>query len=287
MDPEIQQFVTTALNTSLNTYYRKSALNKLGRLKKSAELSSAILKLLQDVEDESLQKEVMDLAVKFAISSAVDYIIPIGAGNGKNARYALSILSKLGGVYSYSYLKSLADKPGFDLTKNAASRALHDLLAREPELESQSLPPATVDKKVVVGVPEVSAPSKLQPSAVDQSAKREVDDLKRSLREKDLKINSLMATLEKKEKELAELKEVQKQSNFLKIEDENHQLRTELSKVTAAFKTKISEMNLEMSDLNDRLALSRGSKNKDKQSGGKGCLIFLFIVFLIFIFAIL
>ena len=282
MDPEIKEFVDTALDKSLSTYYRKGALNKLGRLKKSAELTSAILKLLKDVDDDSLQKEVMDLTVKFAISGAVDYIIPIGAGKGKNARYALTILAKLGGSYSYKYLKSLADKPGFDLTKNAASRALHDLLAREPDLEKVDT--SIIEEKADLAVKPESSPQEIKIEyKEDPAVSKLIEDLKQKIADKDKVIKSLNEKYIQTERELGALRKANDQSALSKIEEENHKLRTELSKVTAAFKTKISEMDLEMSDLNDRLAMGRKLSENQAKNGGKGCLIFLFFVFMIFI----
>ena len=286
MDREIQEFVSTALNTSLSTYYRKSALNKLGRLKKSAELSAAIIGLLRDVEDESLQKEVMDLAVKFAVNNAVDLIIPIGSGNGKNARYALSILAKLGGKYSYAYLKSLADKPGFDLTKNAASRALHDLVSREPDLENEEPISETTPIVGPSSAKPVMEESKV--NVMDHSASaQKVAELTQKLEEKDRQFKTVSDSLHTTQKELERLKNKFDQSKLDALEDENHQLRLEVSKVSAAFKAKISEMSLELSDLNDRLALGKKFNKDEQKSNGKGCLIFLFIVFLIFIFVIL
>lgn len=281
MDPEIQEFVNTALNKSLSTYYRKGALNKLGRLKKSAELTSAILKLLKDIDDDSLQKEVMDLSVKFAISSAVDYIIPIGSGKGKNARYALTVLAKLGGTYSYKYLKSLADKPGFDLTKNAASRALHDLVSREPDLEKVDL--STVEEKTAPAK-ETQLPQEVKViNKNDPGVTRLIDDLKQKVVEKDKLILALNEKYIKLEREFNSLRKDSDRPDNGKIEEENHKLRTELSKVTAAFKSKISEMNLEMSDLNDQLAMGRKLSENQAKNSGKGCLIFLFFIFMIFL----
>ena len=134
---EINDLVKTALDTGIGSYYRKDAIRQLARLHKTAELSQAVLKLLKNIDDPSLQREVMDLAAKFAISEAVNLLLPISLGKGLNARYAINILAKIGGKKAYDTLKSIAMTPGFDLSKTAASRAMEEMRRRQPDIEKE------------------------------------------------------------------------------------------------------------------------------------------------------
>jgi hypothetical protein len=291
MDTEIDDLLKIALDSSLSSYYRKDAIYKLGRIKKSAALSSAIIKLMANMEDEALQKEVMDLVVKFALTGAVNLVVPIGLGKGRNARYALNILAKLGGVEAYKSLKSLADKPGFDLTSSAASRALHDLLCREPDLEKTDL-----TEFLGSGAPlEVTATS--QSSLKEQpmtSVHPQVKVLEESLAQKQLELQSLRQQKDGLALELAQVKKpLVSTDNSTQLEQENHLLRTELSKLKAVYKEKFSIMSLEISDLKSNLSLAKKRVNKaaldPKSAAMKGCLGFIiaFVALIIFIIMII
>ena len=132
---EINNLVKKVFDTGLSSYFRQDAIRQLGRIKKSVALTQAILKLLQDVKEEPLQREVMDLSAKMAIGESVNFIIPISGGSSQNARHAINVLAKIGGRQAYDSLKKTADMPGFDLKKTAAVRGMQDMLRRQPELE--------------------------------------------------------------------------------------------------------------------------------------------------------
>ena len=85
----ISELTSTALNSGLSSYYRKDAIRQLARLQKSAEMSTSVIKLLKDMENDSLQRDVMDLAVSFAMAEAVNLVIPLAIGKSNNARFAV------------------------------------------------------------------------------------------------------------------------------------------------------------------------------------------------------
>ncbi|MCM8537651.1 MAG: hypothetical protein NE334_17050 [Lentisphaeraceae bacterium] len=295
MDSELNKYLNRALDSSLSTYYRRTALGQIGRLRRTSELVSAVLRLLNDLEDESLQKDVIDLAIKFGISESVNFIIPIGNANGKNARYALNALAKLGGPLAYTHLRSLADKPGFDLTKNAASRALHDLVSREPELEkiglelppaeAQVLPepkaPVSVNKELPPKVP-VVVPVAVAP----KSSSKELLHFQRELASKEKELAKAIQEKDRLENQLAIVKQELAESRSTTLENENHKLRNELSQAKAVFKKKISEQKLELSDVKQQLLSGKNLQNP-AQGLFKGCFIFIVIIISIIFFFIL
>jgi len=133
---ELNIIMNKALDSTLGTYYRKDAIRKLALIHKTTHLSTSVVKLLTDLEDESLQREVMDIAAKIGINAAVDTLIPISTGKSMLARHAISTMAKIGGRKAYDNLRILAEKPGFDLSKSAASRGLMDILKKEPNIEN-------------------------------------------------------------------------------------------------------------------------------------------------------
>ena len=137
MDEQIDKLVKNALDSSVSSYYRKDAVRQLARLNKTAKLSNAVVQLLKDIDDPSLQREVMDIAAKMAISECVNLLMPISLGKGRNARYAINVLAKIGGKAAYDSLREISKTPGFDLSKTAASRAMEEMRRRHPGIEKK------------------------------------------------------------------------------------------------------------------------------------------------------
>ncbi len=134
---EINKIVEKALDSGVSSYYRKDAIRQLSRLHKSAQLTKAVIRLLNDLDDESLQRETMDIAGKFAITEAVNLLMPISGGKGMNARHAINVLAKIGGKKAYDSLSKIASLPGFNLSKTAASRAMEEMRRRQPGIEKE------------------------------------------------------------------------------------------------------------------------------------------------------
>ena len=49
MDSELNKLLNSALDSSLSTYYRRTALGQIGRLRKTTEVVNAVLKLINFV----------------------------------------------------------------------------------------------------------------------------------------------------------------------------------------------------------------------------------------------
>lgn len=305
MDEEIQKYLKIVLDSGVSSYYRKDAIRHLGRLRKSAELSNAVLKVMNDVDDPSLQREAMDLAAQFAITESVNILLPISVGKGLNARHAINVLAKIGGVKAYKCLREIADAPGFDLSKTAAKRAIEDLLRREPGLtEKEEDEPSLLDdaKSLVSGVTEVIIPGneekkqkapepKQKPKEPEGNCDQDLHRLKREfgqlqsryqqlenqLKEKNEKIEALEDKIRhlKGSSEIAkELKELKKQL---------HESRNETASVKAAYEKqvvllqgKINSLEEENDDLLKRA--KKGIVTHKKSSSGAGC--FSFLIFL-------
>ncbi|MCM8530097.1 MAG: hypothetical protein NE330_02960 [Lentisphaeraceae bacterium] len=298
MDSELNKFLNSALDSSLSSYYRRTALGQIGRLRKTSELVSAVLRLLNDLDDESLQKDVIDLAIKFGITESVNFIIPIGVGNGKNARYALSALAKIGGPLAYTHLRGLADRPGFDLTKNAATRALHDLVSREPDLEKIELEQAPVEAQKVLSpiVPSTSTserstsvteppPLPIATPLETKSKSTELLHFQRELASKEKELAKVVQERDRLENQLVLAKQQISENRSTTLENENHKLRSELSQAKAVFKKKISEQKLELSDIKQQLLSGKNLQNP-AQSLFKGCFTFIVIIVAIVFFFI-
>jgi len=219
----IAELTKTALNTGLSSYYRKDALRQLARLKKSAELTEAVLKLLKDMENDSLQREVMDLAVTFTISEAVNLIIPLAVSDGINARFAINILAKLGGKKAYNALSDISKVTGFSLTKSTAARGLQDILRNTPELEekeqSSSVKPDKKDTKEILNRA-IETPQKKEATLVDSllsKAENTIVNVNSSVNTLIEKVSDDAKSQDKLAEKSNELKRVQK----LLLETEN------------------------------------------------------------------
>lgn len=303
MDQEIEKYLKIALDSSVSSYYRKDAIRQLGRLRKSVELGNAVIKVLNDVDDPSLQKEAMDLTAQFALTEAVNLILPISVGKGVNARHAINVLAKIGGIKAYKCLKELAAAPGFDLSKTAAKRAMEDMLRREPSLEkeedsSPSLISGAQDifndikETVTETVSAVTEPEKTFKAAevnVDaDKLKREIVSVKNKnnslanlLSEKNAKVDELeekLRQLKKNDKTTLELKEVKKTL---------HESRNETAAIKASFEKQLALMKgklISLEEENDDLMKRHSRKLTHHKKSGGGCLpIFIFfgIFFLI------
>ena len=306
MDQEIEKYLKIALDSSVSSYYRKDAIRQLGRLRKSVELGNAVIKVLNDVDDPSLQKEAMDLTAQFALTEAVNLILPISVGKGVNARHAINILAKIGGIKAYKCLKELAAAPGFDLSKTAAKRAMEDMLRREPDLDkeedsSSSLISGaqdifndikeTVTETISSTVEEAEPEKKFKATDVnveEGKLKREIDSVKNKnnslanlLSEKNAKVEELEEKLrqfKKNDKTTVELKEVKKTL---------HESRNETAAIKASFEKQLALMKgklISLEEENDDLMKRHSRKLVHHKKSGGGCLpIFIFfgIFFLI------
>jgi hypothetical protein len=273
-DPEIKDLVSVILSSTASLYVKKEAVRKIGRAKKSAELSYALVKLLSDLKDESLQREVMDLTADLVIHEAVNVLAPISTGNGRNARYAINIIAKIGGKQAYNALKELASKDGFDLTSNAASRALHDMIRRDPQLED-----AATEGKVTTEV----ASDLVEGAPFAEKINMSPTPVEGNVRELHETIKSLKNQLKEKEARLAGNKQLEEASDFKKklreAHEENQKLKNDLARQTALYTQKFSEMSMEISDLNDKIDAAKKSLLKPVQatvSSAIGCFGFIF-----------
>ena len=303
MDQEIEKYLKIALDSGISSYYRKDAIRHLGRLRKSVELSNAVIKLLKDVDDPSLQKEAMDLAAQFTISEAVNLLLPISIGKGINARNAINVLAKIGGVQAYNSLKQIASAPGFDLSKTAAKRALEDMLRREPTLEAEEPEsPSLVDgaKEIFNDLKETIIPNEEKPKAVEPEVKEAIAlpdsiNLSRELKSLQSKYSSLeyklaekTAKVEELENKIREMKKSDASSSEIKkLKKEVHDGRNESASIKASFEKQLTLLKgklISLEEENDDLLKRNTRKVIQHQNASKGgCMPFI-IVFGIFIF---
>jgi len=316
MDPEIEKYLKIALDSGVSSYYRKDAIRHLGRLRKSAELTNAILKLLKDVDDQSLQKEAMDLAVQFTISEAVNILLPISIGKGMNARNAINALAKIGGVHAYKSLKEVASAPGFDLSKTAAKRALEDMLRREPNLENESEEsPSIVDgakeifndiKDSIIGEEEKKPEEPEVKPAVELSEEPEVKPaielidavkLNRELKSLQSKYKSLEHKLAEKTAKVEELEDKirtikkgdEASSEIKKLKKQVHDGRNESASVKASFEKQVALLKgklISLEEENEDLIRRTKSKILKHQNANKGGCFSLILVLGIFLFIV-
>ena len=134
---EVDKAVKTILDVSLSVMLRKTALRKLRSMKKSVELGNALVKLLQNVEDESLQRDCLGLAGEMCVRQAADVVFPIALGKGMNKRYAVNTLGRLGGVKAYRYLFDVTIRKESGTAAYDAKRAMQDIKRREPNVEEE------------------------------------------------------------------------------------------------------------------------------------------------------
>ena len=310
MDQEIEKYLKIALDSGVSSYYRKDAIRHLGRLRKSVELSNAIIKLLKDVDDPSLQKEAMDLAAQFAISEAVNLLLPISIGKGVNARNAINVLAKIGGVQAYKSLKEIAAAPGFDLSKTAAKRALEDMLRREPDLETKEPEletkeperPSLVDgaKEIFNDLKETVIPSEEKAESAEPEVKeaialpdavnlsRELKSLQKKYSSLEYKLAEKTAKVEELENKIREMKKSDvSTSEIKKLKKEVHDGRNESASIKASFEKQVTLLKgklISLEEENDDLLKRNTRKIIQHQNASKGgCLPFI-IVFGIFIF---
>ena len=310
MDQEIENYLKIALDTSVSSYYRKDAIRHLGRVRKSAELSHAILKVLNDVDDPSLQREAMDLAAQFTVTESVNFLLPIATGKGSNGRYAINVLAKIGGVQSYKCLKSIAASPGFDLSKTAAKRAIEDLLRREPDIEKEAGTSSLVggaqdiyngiSEKVTNAVSDVTQalkkeePVKPAQASTDTGAqKREITTLLNKVNSLERKLSEKNAQVEALEEKMRQLKKSDKVSAELKdVKRTLHESRNETASVKATFEKQLALMKgklISLEEENDDLLKRHSRKMAGSQKSKAGCIpvivffgIFFFVAWFIF-----
>ena len=308
MDPEIKKYLDIALDTSVSSYYRKDAIRHLGRVRRSAELSNAVVKLLKDVDDPSLQREAIDLATQFTITEAVNILLPISVGKGINARNAINALAKIGGIQAYKSLKEIASAPGFDLSKTAAKRAIEDMLRREPNLEKDaeqgskgqgnSLIDGAKDifndlKETVTGSdkedkkdePEVKEAIEL-PDAVKLN--RELKNLQSKNENLEYKLAEKTAKVEELENKIREMKKSEASSQEIKkLKKQVHEGRNESASIKASFEKQVALLKgklISLEEENDDLLNRNAKKIIQHHNANKGgCLPFI-IAFAIFIF---
>ena len=309
MDPEIEKYLKIALDSGVSSYYRKDAIRHLGRLRKSAELSNAVIKLLKDVDDPSLQREAMDLAAQFAISEAVNILLPISVGKGVNARNAINVLAKIGGVSAYKSLKEIASAPGFDLSKTAAKRALEDLLRREPSLEKEAEDDSSIVsaakgvfediKEAVTGqealegerVPAVTPVVKADEKKPNNSElQRSFNNLQNKYNNLERKLAEKSAKVEELEQKIRDLKKNSKSAQELKATKKTlHDARNESASIKAAYEKQVALLKgkvISLEEENDDLLRRKSKVIHSKQSSNKGgCMVFIiFFAVIIFIF---
>ena len=134
---EVDQAMKAVLDVSLSVMLRKTALRKLRSMKKSVELGNALVQLLQNVEDESLQRDCLGLAGEMCVRQAVDVVFPIAVGKGMNARYAVNTLGRLGGAKAYRYLFDVTIRKDSGTASYDAKRAMQEIKRREPNVEEE------------------------------------------------------------------------------------------------------------------------------------------------------
>lgn len=310
MDSEIDKYLKIALDSSISSYYRKDAVRQLGRIRKSAELSNAVVKLLKDVDDPSLQREAMDLAAQLAVTEAVNLIMPISLGQGPNARTAINVLAKIGGIKAYNSLKEIASAPGFDLSKTAAKRALEDMLRREPQLEKEAdESPSLLDKaqEVFEDLKEAVGVSEEKPAAIRVEAQavhtqpevkeavplpdavklgRELKALQSKYRDLEHKLAEKTVKVEDLENKIREMKKGDSSSEINNLKRQLHEGKNESASIKAAFEKQLAllqgqlvSLEEENADLSDRSKLKIIQQENAKKGG---CLSFI-IVFIIFL----
>ncbi|WDE96692.1 hypothetical protein PQO03_01765 [Lentisphaera profundi] len=129
----LDKALQTTLDVSLSIVVRRTALRKIRTAKKSLELTNAVVKLIQNTKDESLQRECLKIAGDMAIYQASDVIFPVTQGKGMNSRYAVQALGKIGGSKAYHYLLNI-DKDK-DVNSYEAKRAMRDIERKDPNIK--------------------------------------------------------------------------------------------------------------------------------------------------------
>jgi hypothetical protein len=129
----LDDLLKTALDVSVSIVVRRTALRKIRTAKKSLELTNAVIKLVQDMEDEGLQRDCLKIAGDMAIYQACDVIFPITQGKGMNGRYATQALGKIGGTKAYHYLLNIDKDKG--VNSYDAKRAMRDIERKEPNIK--------------------------------------------------------------------------------------------------------------------------------------------------------
>ncbi|MCM8526231.1 MAG: hypothetical protein NE327_06915, partial [Lentisphaeraceae bacterium] len=229
---------------------------------------------------------------------------PIATGKGSNARHAINVLAKIGGVKAYQCLKDIASAPGFDLSKTAAKRALEDILRREPELANITAPVEgakeifnELTEKVTEAVTE--AKEAVTSTVSSQVPVEDTGKLKRDLSSMQNKINNLEHQLSKKnakveelEEKIRQLKKNDKVSAELKdVKRTLHESRNETASLKASYEKQLALMKgkvISLEEENDDLMRRNSRKLAPKKSGG-GCFsiliffgIFFFIIWFVF-----
>lgn len=281
MEDEIQKYLKIALDSNVSLYYRKDALRRLGHLRKSAQLTKAIVKVLNDAGDPSLQKEAMDLAAQFCLTESVNFLLPISAGKGVNARHALNVLAKIGGIEAYNYLKEVASASGFDLSKTTAKRAIEDLLRREPQLAKQSNSGSFLMDEAKGTTAKVLPAA--QSSSSESDYKQDLDKLATELSELQHKYDALQKeTVDQaaETKKLQALKNNNSESTIVisELKKQLHELRREWLTVKAVHENKLTllEERLEK-DRKDLLKL-KAKVTFAKPAKKSGCLTLVLIL---------
>ncbi|NQZ58360.1 MAG: hypothetical protein HRT88_12945, partial [Lentisphaeraceae bacterium] len=297
-----------------SSYYRRDAIRQLARLKRSAELTQAILKLLKKMENDSLQRDVMDLTVSFTVAEAVNLIVPIAIGSNENTRFAIGILARIGGPHAYKTLNNIVNtKQGFSLEKSSAIRSLKELLRREPELAKEdsieqtaiSTESSSDGNNSLVG--NITDKVESHVSDMTSSATKIIPGNDPKIIELEKRLTEGEAKLSKADSDKLHLKnEIHRLSEQLKsralqhpsttisdkqLRQENHKLRESIGRVTANYEKRIATLEELSNDLESELdkERSRGRRtNRDKPENksvsamGSVVLIITFIVFFIF-----
>ncbi|MDD7983367.1 hypothetical protein PQO01_00170 [Lentisphaera marina] len=129
----LDDLLKTALDVSVSIVVRRTALRKIRTAKKSLELTNAVIKLVQNMEDEGLQRDCLKIAGDMAIYQSCDVIFPITQGKGMNGRYAVQALGKIGGTKAYHYLLNIDNDKG--VNSYDAKRAMREIERKEPNIK--------------------------------------------------------------------------------------------------------------------------------------------------------
>jgi len=129
----LDDLIKTALDVSVSIVVRRTALRKIRTAKKGLELTNSVIKLVQNMEDEALQRDCLKIAGDMAIYQASDVIFPITQGKGMNSRYAVQALGKIGGTKAYHYLLNIDKDKG--VNSYDAKRAMRDIERKEPNIK--------------------------------------------------------------------------------------------------------------------------------------------------------
>ena len=129
----LDDLIKTALDVSVSIVVRRTALRKIRTAKKGLELTNAVIKLVQNMEDEALQRDCLKIAGDMAIYQASDVIFPITQGKGMNSRYAVQALGKIGGTKAYHYLLNIDKDKG--VNSYDAKRAMREIERKAPNIK--------------------------------------------------------------------------------------------------------------------------------------------------------